>query len=123
MNANPWSPRFSGKRLLKNELNLSESVFKGLLEKGYLIEIPGIQKVLFYHECQRCHTRKPSHFGKIPMKTIQSFSHQNSPTIKSITYCRNCIQMGRVSTNEPLYEWKGPVAKPRKIKQPSVWRG
>lgn len=123
MNANPWSPRFSGKRLLKNELNLSESVFKGLLEKGYLIEIPGIQKVLFYHECQQCHTRKPSHFGKIPMKTIQSFSHQNSPTIKSITYCRNCIQMGRVSTNEPLYEWNGPVAKPRKIKQPSVWRG
>lgn len=57
MNANPWSPRFSGKRLLKNELNLSESVFKGLLEKGYLIEIPGIQKVLFYHECQRCHTQ------------------------------------------------------------------
>nr|WP_289037060.1 helicase-related protein [uncultured Allobacillus sp.] len=123
MNTNPWSPRFSGKRLLKNELNLSESVFQGLLDKAYLKEIPGIKKAFFYYECQRCHTRKPTHFGKIPTKTIQLYSHKNLPATNSITYCRKCIQMGRVSTIEPLYEWNGPVARPPKVKQPSIWRG
>lgn len=103
--------KFSGKLLLKSELNISEQRLNYLIKNGYILEIPSIQTKFTLHKCLRCFNMKPSYFGKIP--------HHPKPII----YCKQCIQMGRTSTLEPLYQWTGPKPTRHYPKNPLKWRG
>ncbi|MET3682999.1 competence protein ComFA [Alkalibacillus flavidus] len=116
MNVSPliedMARKFATKRLLKSELNISDLRLKYLLKHNYLTEIPSIKTTFGFTTCERCFNRKPSQFGKIPRAN-------HTPII----YCKHCIQMGRTSTFEPLYEWTGPPPSRHRAKNPLKWRG
>ncbi|WP_279401243.1 DEAD/DEAH box helicase [Piscibacillus salipiscarius] len=98
-------PRYSTeKRLLKQELHLDEPTFQYLINQNLLTEIPGIHQ----HQCQRCFNQGRKYFGKLPSGHI---------------YCRKCINMGRVSECEPLYQWNGPAPVYEQVQNPCVWGG
>src|SRR5699024_5031147 len=63
--------------------------------------------------CMRCGNRKQSLIGKIPAQ------HKKDATY----YCRNCIEMGRVTQGDPLYTWNGPQVKWHRFKSPCSWKG
>ncbi|WP_246118879.1 DEAD/DEAH box helicase [Alkalibacillus haloalkaliphilus] len=104
--------RFSTKLLLKQELNLSEHRFQYLIAHQLIERVPGISSTLNFHQCNRCLNKNQILFGKIPQ-----------PNSKPIIYCKKCIQMGRVSTKEPLYRWTGPMPMRHNVANPLKWRG
>lgn len=111
---NNYEKRFSGRLLLKEELNLSESELTHLLDTNQLIGTESIIKHSFTYQCLRCNNTEAHQFGKIPCSNCQ----------KTHLYCRNCIQMGRVMTCTPLYRWVGkdPVW-PLSTEDPLEWGG
>jgi len=89
---------FAGKRLLRSEIPLPESLFQKLVDDHLFVPFPSIKKHLFSHQCQRCYNRKRSYFGEMPCARCK----------ERHVYCRSCIAMGRIGLCEPLYEWAGP---------------
>jgi competence protein ComFA len=101
----------SGKLLLQRELPIEKEEFQQLLKENRLREVPGIQESIFGWKCNRCGNRKAHLFGEIPREGEKAI------------YCRNCIEMGRVSTFEPLYAWNGPQHHFPPVKDPCSWDG
>ncbi|GAA0472192.1 DEAD/DEAH box helicase [Alkalibacillus silvisoli] len=104
--------KFATKLLLKGELDLSERRLQYLLDHAYLEKVTSIKSSLNFHQCIRCFNRNQSLFGKIPRQN-------NTPII----YCKHCIQMNRVSSEEPLYRWVGPPPMRHRVKNPMKWKG
>lgn len=104
---------FSGKLLLREEINLNSTLFRNLLQQNYFIEKPSIIQSNFSLRCNRCGNKKPHLFGEYPC-LICEVDH---------LYCRNCIQMGRISTCKPLYQWSGPSYSFPKHTKPCSWEG
>ncbi|WP_173915609.1 DEAD/DEAH box helicase [Halobacillus sp. Marseille-Q1614] len=91
----PDSPylRLSGKLLTRDELSCSSEELNGLLNQSILQITPSIYKNSVQKFCYRCGADKPYLFG--------IFLH--AACKKECTYCRNCIQMGRIIECECLY--------------------
>ncbi|HAM81660.1 DEAD/DEAH box helicase [Ornithinibacillus bavariensis] len=99
---------YAGKLLLAKELPLNTP----LLQENFT-KIPSIKRALFYQECLRCGNRQSHLFGKIPCAGCN----------KIHSYCRNCIEMGRVLECEPLYYWIGKEPIWPVFGSPLTWRG
>ncbi|RYG74386.1 DEAD/DEAH box helicase [Lentibacillus lipolyticus] len=93
-----WSRRYAGKRLLRSEILLDDPLFQQLINTSYFTPVPSIVRNYFQTQCQRCGNQKRSLFGSIPCYSCGNVH----------VYCRKCIDMGRVMTCTPLYEWTGP---------------
>ncbi|MBO8157869.1 MAG: DEAD/DEAH box helicase family protein [Bacillaceae bacterium] len=142
----------SGKLLLKRELPFTPKEIDDLISRQHLIEVPGITEAWVGYKCSRCGNRKSHLFGTIPRKPSLSIPSPDSPdnttpdrssakksfrktlisnqrtvtssiAIHEEIYCRKCIEMGRVSTFEPLYRWNGPPAHIPRIQNACQWTG
>jgi competence protein ComFA len=107
------SYQYSGKILLREELKLSETVFKELISQGYFTPISSIIRKNLTYECQRCHNRKRSLFAMIDCSRCGNLH----------VYCRKCIEMGRVLACEPLYIWNGEEVRWQQHENPCTWEG
>lgn len=84
-----------GKQLLEDELPFSKKEIEVHKNKGFIHCRKGI---IFEHnkpKCVRCGNNKPHLFASFPCSRCK----------KECIYCRNCIQMGRVSSCTPLLSW------------------
>jgi len=108
------SKLYSGKYLLRNEINLSNSHLKQLLLRGYFKTTNTIETTIFNNKiCLRCHNEKPSLFATIPCAKCHQIHY----------YCRKCIHMGRVLQCESLYYWNGPQYQWSKGNNSLTWSG
>lgn len=105
------SRKFSGKLLLRNEIPLDETSFQKLLAERQFTAKASIQRKHFHYQCNRCGTKK--RLSTIPC----SLCHHTH------LYCRNCIQMGRVTECQPLYYWTGETASWPKHENACSWEG
>ncbi len=80
-------------QLIEHDLNPSE-----LINQQYIESMPSMTKGLFKIICNRCGNQTRSLFGKIDCKRCD----------RTHSYCKKCIQMGRVLECTPLYKWIGP---------------
>lgn len=113
VNTETLSHSYSGKLLLRNEIDLQESEFIDLVDRGFFTPKESIKKMFFSSICQRCGNRKRSLFGMSPSPN----NHAQH------IYCRKCINMGRVIQCAPLYYWSGPNPKWPSQKNPLTWKG
>lgn len=97
MDYNELCQRYAGKLLLRNEILIDDPLFERLLETGHFTSKPSIEKTWLLYQCQRCGNQKPSLFGRMPCHNCK----------ETHTYCRKCIEMGRVMECLSLYEWTG----------------
>lgn len=109
-----YTNRFAGRLLLRDELDLTDPEFTRLLKTNQLTPTQPIKRHYLSHQCQRCGNTTKHLFGKIPCSNCR-VTHP---------YCRKCIQMGRIMSCTPLYEWRGqsPVW-PTQTEHPLAWQG
>ncbi|MCZ0702123.1 competence protein ComFA [Natronobacillus azotifigens] len=112
---NKYANRYDGRLLLRSEISLDEITFLQLRnEKKFQRLSAFIQKRYSSQlQCRRCGNNKKHLLGIIPCQACKQTHH----------YCRNCIEMGRVMTCEPLYIWTGPPAKWPSQADPCQWSG
>lgn len=103
----------SGKRLLEEEAPIPKKCFDVLRSTKQLIPTPAIETKRTQKKCMRCGNVAMHYFAEYPC----GICHQNH------TYCRNCIQMGRISECKPLYTWNGTEAYWPKHANPLTWTG
>lgn len=108
-----YTSYLAGRLLLRKEIQLPEEIFQQLLQNHYLIEKPPILKTVRGHQCQRCGANKKYQFGIMPCLNCG----------KSCLYCRKCVEMGRVQSCTPLYEWNGPDIDFPVSHNPLSWEG
>jgi competence protein ComFA len=104
--------RYSGKRLLRREIPLSSALFEQALQQHFFKKIPGIRKEKGQAYCSRCNASGVQ---------LQFIACQKCD--QTHLYCRNCIQMGRVSGCEQLYEWAGQEPEWPVHAVPCAWYG
>lgn len=104
--------RYAGKRLLRREIPLSTNALREALQHQYFKQIPTLRKEKSSMYCNRCNATLP-HLQNIDCQICGS-KH---------LYCRNCIQMGRVSFCETFYEWAGPEPDWHIHDNPCAWEG
>ncbi|KUP04472.1 hypothetical protein Q75_15325 [Bacillus coahuilensis p1.1.43] len=81
---------FSGKLLLSSEIPLTPMELKQNLQQQLISPLPSIVD----GTCQRCGNNQMASFPCIICQT-------------QCSYCRHCIDMGRVTSCQPLYKWSG----------------
>lgn len=107
------SKRFSGKLLLRKEIDLEETLFQQLLQYNLFQSVMPLKKEKQHITCLRCGNNAPHLICKYPCLICK----------KEHLYCRKCIIMGRISECELLYEWTGPKLKYPKFDEPCSWEG
>ncbi|MDY0405081.1 DEAD/DEAH box helicase family protein [Virgibacillus sp. 179-BFC.A HS] len=105
--------RFSGKLLLRQEIEMDELLFSHLVSIHAFRPVPSIITSWKGETCQRCGNQSKALFAAMPCRKCQ----------KRCIYCRKCIEMGRVLACQPLYEWTSPTIHWPSIKDPCSWRG
>lgn len=103
----------SGKRLLEEEVPIPQKCFDVLRSTKQLIPTPAIENQKGSVKCIRCGNVALQYFSEYPCGVCQQ-NHK---------YCRNCIQMGRVSECKPLYTWGGAAVNWPRHSQPLTWTG
>ncbi|MFT4414417.1 DEAD/DEAH box helicase [Fredinandcohnia humi] len=96
-----------GKQLLLEELLFPIEVIHRHYQKGYIFYRKGIENLT----CLRCGNTQL--FGAFPCARCK----------QTFTYCRKCINMGRVSECTPLVSWGGPAPEVEIPTAPLVWKG
>lgn len=104
--------RYAGKRLLRREIPLSSTTLRKALQNEHFKQIPAIRKEKSGSYCNRCNAAQ---------SLLQMISCQICGSIH--LYCRNCIQMGRVSACEYFYEWAGTAPEWPRHTKPCAWEG
>lgn len=105
--------QYTGKLLLREEIDLEESIFQDLVFAGDFTTTRSIVQKRWMYECQRCHNQKRSLFATIPCTRCET-TH---------VYCRKCIEMGRILACEPLYVWSGKQPKWPFHESACLWKG
>ncbi len=108
-----YAKQYNGKLLLRNEILLDNPVFQHLLATKQFTPMKPIVRKSFRMHCNRCGNEKTTLFGKFPCNQCKS-TH---------AYCRKCIEMGRVSECEVLYQWSGGQPEWPKHENPCTWEG
>lgn len=93
--------------------SLPEKCFHVLLSTKQLIPIPAIENQKGSVKCIRCGNTSKYYFSEYPCGICQ----------QKHLYCRNCIQMGRISECKPLYRWNGAEVHWPKHSNPLTWEG
>ncbi|MFP7492379.1 DEAD/DEAH box helicase family protein [Terribacillus saccharophilus] len=104
--------RYAGKRLLRREIPLSTNTFENALHHHHFKQIPPFRKEKNNPYCNRCNATG-HHLQRMDCR-ICNLHH---------IYCRNCIQMGRVSNCDHFYEWTGPEPQWPAHVDPCAWDG
>ncbi|MFC0559279.1 DEAD/DEAH box helicase [Halalkalibacter alkalisediminis] len=98
-----------GKRLLLSEIPILEHH----LPHPHIQSQPGIQLINGRETCIRCGNDDRMLFAK----------HICARCGKTCSYCRHCLQLGKVSSCQPLYHWTGPPIE-RPVQSNSLhWKG
>ncbi|HLS34638.1 MAG TPA: DEAD/DEAH box helicase family protein [Bacillota bacterium] len=108
-----YSKMFTGKLLLRQEIDIPYEIFDELLHLKFFKQRPSIRHSTLQQSCVRCGNSEAHLFGHYPCIQCQ----------KEHIYCRKCIVMGRISACEPLYEWIGPTYTFPSHDQPCSWKG
>ncbi len=90
-----------GRSLLAVEIGMHGDTLAWAVSQGWLREIPGIRLENGVAHCQRCGESSPKRL--VPYSCVRC--------MKKCTYCRTCLQMGRVAVCTSLYEWTGPPSR------------
>lgn len=104
---------YDGKLLIRDEIKLSDKQLHLLIDEQIFSKVKAIKKRLFTYECFRCGNMKQSLFGKKPCLTCK----------RHVTYCRKCLDMGRVKSCHYLYYYSGKPYLWQKQKTPLTWEG
>lgn len=107
------SQQFTGKILLRNEIPLDDETLQDLLTQQFFSKIPAIEQHFWGNRCRRCGNQKKWLFAAMPCARCG----------ETHPYCRKCIEMGRVTTCEPLYFWTGPAPAWPIHQNPCAWQG
>lgn len=105
--------RFSGKLLLRREIELEEKYLLALVRKGDFIMEASMSRTLRGIKCNRCNNRNN--------KLLATFHCEKCKRVHY--YCRNCINMGRITECEPLYRWNGSQFTWPRHENPCTWTG
>lgn len=108
-----FAHEYAGQLRLRREINLKDCHFNQLLNQRQFTPVQAIKHKRFSHECQRCGNTRRSLFGMINCAHCQNHH----------SYCRHCIDMGRVMACEPLYYWTGKHPTYPKVAEPCIWDG
>ncbi|WP_080873248.1 DEAD/DEAH box helicase [Oceanobacillus timonensis] len=103
----------SGKRILAEEAPVPQACFHVLCSTKQVLPIPAIENKNGLLKCTRCGNTAMSYFSEYPCGICE----------KNHFYCRNCIQMGRISECKPLYIWNGAEADWPEHSSPLTWEG
>ncbi|QTN00400.1 DNA/RNA helicase [Sediminibacillus dalangtanensis] len=95
------SNRFSGKLLLREEIQIEQALWVELTETGMLQAVEAIESHVWGWRCRRCGNKLRRKFAEIPCARCN----------QTHVYCRNCVEMGMVLQCQPLYVWTGPPPK------------
>ncbi len=93
-------PSLSGKLLLEKEVEMNKEEKEMLLSQGLLQRVPVIEDYVWGYLCRRCGNKKRRWFAGLPCDCGEE-----------CVYCRNCIEMGRVSTSSHFLVWTGSEPK------------
>ncbi|MFS0750794.1 DEAD/DEAH box helicase [Oceanobacillus sp. 1P07AA] len=104
---------FSDKLLLEEEIPLPMKCLQTLISTHQLIPVKTIIRKGLSIQCVRCGNKNRNFFSTYPC----SLCNQNH------FYCRNCIQMGKISECKPLYQWNGSRGKHAFHNNPLTWEG
>ncbi|MFD1334167.1 DEAD/DEAH box helicase [Oceanobacillus iheyensis] len=105
---------FSNKLLLEEELPFPSKCLQTLLSTQQLISVKAIIQKGLSIQCVRCGNKNRKLFSVYPCSRCNQQKH---------LYCRNCIQMGKISECKPLYLWNGTQAKYTSHANPLTWDG
>ncbi|WP_226037121.1 DEAD/DEAH box helicase [Aquibacillus saliphilus] len=105
--------RYAGKLLLQTEISLEQSTFTHLLSANYFTAVTAIEKHLFGHRCRRCGNQTKRMFASFPCARCGT-TH---------VYCRRCIEMGQITSCQPLYYWTGPTPVWKAQEKACQWVG
>ncbi|PPA70255.1 DEAD/DEAH box helicase [Jeotgalibacillus proteolyticus] len=107
----------SGKQLLKDEIlqQFPSNELHYYLQKNFIELVPSIVKKKYTYSCNRCFNDQSYLFYEHPCTRCE----------KLCVYCRNCINMGKASTCNPIVKWIGPpVMPPESPSEPILqWNG
>lgn len=103
----------TGRELLLDEIPFPLADIQAHYLAGYLTYIPAIQQNKGHYLCVRCGNDKKKLF----------YSFHCSRCQEQCSYCRKCIELGRVSQCSPLIRWLGPPLKYEVQKEPLEWQG
>lgn len=107
----------SGRLWLRLHTPFSTATIDHYITTGHIQTMPGISTTtrwgtFSHHRCNRCGNNNQARF------TTFHCAHCEGPC----TYCRHCLQMGRVSTCTELISWQGdPI--PFTTDHPIAWEG
>lgn len=104
---------FSNKLLLEEEIPFHKKCLQTLLSTHQLIPVKAIIRKGLSIQCVRCGNKNRNLFSTYPCSLC---NHKHF-------YCRNCIQMGRMSECKPLYRWNGTRMKHKNLMNPLTWDG
>ncbi|WP_449537815.1 DEAD/DEAH box helicase [Ferdinandcohnia sp. Marseille-Q9671] len=102
-----------GKQLLLEELSFPLEELHRHYVNGYLEYRKCITKTEGVYSCVRC--------GNMDQKLFSSFDCARCK--QECTYCRKCINMGRMSECTVLVSWSGPSTVVNIPEKPLVWEG
>ncbi|WP_226580626.1 DEAD/DEAH box helicase [Halobacillus litoralis] len=102
----------AGKLLLKHEIPLSEEQISHLVSTSVLTKVDSFERHYFGPRCRRCGNQQAHFFATMPHASCG----------RDCTYCRYCIQMGRVLACEPIYIGSSNVKWPAPA-HPCAWEG
>lgn len=102
-----------GKRLLLDEIPFPLQQIQEHYENGYIQYHQGITLKNGQYHCPRCGNQAQHLFA----------AFQCARCHEKCTYCRNCVQMGRVSQCTPLLTWSGPFTQSANSKTELNWNG
>lgn len=102
----------SGRALLAQELPYAQQMIDIYVQAEMLQEVPAITQQGSFWRCLRCSNQTPGLFS----------AHACACGSGRCVYCRECLEMGRVSACTPLYYWTGPEAAPV-FSDPLAWSG
>lgn len=94
--------RLYGKELLLQELQVTKKEIVPFLKRGLVTARIGVKRWKKGYICLRCGTNDLSYFG----------SHPCARSGQTCIYCRNCIQMGKISTCTLLFRSHFPKETP-----------
>ncbi|MCT1578038.1 DEAD/DEAH box helicase family protein [Oceanobacillus kimchii] len=103
----------SNKLLLEEEIPFPMKCHQTLISTHQLIPVKAIIQKGLSIQCIRCGNKKRTLFSTYPCSLCNQKHY----------YCRNCIQMGRISECKPLYRWNGTQMKHIYHKNPLTWDG
>lgn len=113
MNVHPLAERFDSKLLLRHEIPLPNHTLQRLISEKVIHTEQSIIRFRGRIKCMRCGNENKKTFAHIPCARCCKTHH----------YCRQCIEMGRVLTCEPLYYVKDLERNVQRIPSACQWQG